>query len=264
MALLPWLVVLLLAAVVADSAAAPAPAPAAAPLRLMTYNLNYGNPRPETSLAAIEQEDADIVLLQEITGGWKQALDRRFAKRYPHRAYHLYGHGAGGIAVLSKHALSREELWAPPSGTGAWFPAQRLVIDAPIGRLQILNVHLRPALKDGSWIKGFLETPPLRRKEIEAHWKKLDATLPTIIAGDFNEDPTGQAIAYLEQLGLARITTTGPTTWRYEVNGSDLLKLDIDHVMTDGRLVGKSGRVLDAGTSDHRPVVVSLEAKPAP
>src|SRR5689334_9705170 len=97
--LLPWLPVLVLAAVV------PAAAPAhAASLRLMTYNLNFGNPRPETSLAAIEHEDADIVLLQEVSGAWKQALDRRFAKRYPHRAYRLFGRlGAGGIAVLSKH-----------------------------------------------------------------------------------------------------------------------------------------------------------------
>jgi endonuclease/exonuclease/phosphatase (EEP) superfamily protein YafD len=260
--LLPWIAVLLLAAVVSDAAPAAA---AASQLRLMTYNLNFGNPRPETSLLAIEQEDADIVLLQEITNSWKHALDRRFAKQYPHRIYRLYGYGAGGIAVLSKHPIAREELWAPPAGTGAWFPAQRLVIDGPLGQLQILNVHLRPALMDGSWIKGFIHTPPLRRKEIEAHWKKLDTKLPTIIAGDFNEDPTGRAIDYLQQHGLVRIPTTGPTTWHYDTGGgNDLLKLDIDHVMIDGRLSARDGRVLDAGTSDHRPVVVTLEAKQAP
>jgi endonuclease/exonuclease/phosphatase (EEP) superfamily protein YafD len=231
----------------------------------MTYNLNYGNPRPETSLAAIEQEDADVVLLQEITNAWKQALERRLAARYPHRAYRLYGRGAGGIAVLSKHPISREELWGPPAGTGAWFPAQRIVVDAPIGALQILNVHLRPAMKDGSWIKGFLETPPLRQKEIEAHWKRLDPSLPTIVAGDFNEDPGGRAVAYLQQHGLSRAATTGPTTWHYEdAGGTDLLMLDIDHVLVDGRVAARSGRVLDAGTSDHRPVVVTIEARKAP
>ena len=260
--LLPWLPILVLAAVM------PAAAPAhAASLRLMTYNLNFGNPRPETSLAAIEHEDADIVLLQEVSSAWKQALDRRFAKRYPHRAYRLFGRlGAGGIAVLSKHPISHEEVWSPPAGTGAWFPAQRLVVDAPIGAVQILNVHLRPAMVDGSWIKGFFETPPLRRKEIEAHWKQLDAKLPTIVAGDFNEDPTGRAIAYLEQHGLTRVATKGPTTWHYDTadGGKDLIKLDIDHVMLDPRMLGRDGRVLDAGASDHRPVVVTIEAKPAP
>jgi endonuclease/exonuclease/phosphatase (EEP) superfamily protein YafD len=231
----------------------------------MTYNLNYGNPQPETSLVAIEQEDADIVLLQEITNAWKQALDRRFATRYPHRIFRLYGRGAGGIAVLSKHPISREELWGPPGGTGAWFPAQRLVVDAPLGAMQILNVHLRPAMINGSWIRGYLETPPLRRKEIEAHWKQLDPRLPTVVAGDFNEDPLGRAVDYLEQNGLRRVATTGPTTWHYDLgDGTDLMKLDIDHVMIDGRMAARNGRVLDAGTSDHRPVVVTIEAKKAP
>jgi len=255
--LFTWLAVLLAAVVPAARAAR-----AASSLRLMTYNLNFGNPRPETALAAIEHEDADIVLLQEITGAWKRALDQRLARQYPHRVYRLYSRGAGGIAVLSKHRIAHEELWAPPSGTGAWFPAQRLVVDGPLGALQILNVHLRPAMMDGSWIKGFLQTPPLRLAEIEAHWKQLDAALPTVIAGDFNEDPWGRAVHYLEQCGLTRAATIGPTTWHYETDsGSDLLKLDIDHVMVDGRMTARDGRVLDAGHSDHRPVVVTIEVR---
>lgn len=253
--LLPPIIALLIAA----AGAGRSEGEAADGLRLMTYNLDYGNPRPETSLAAIEREGADVVLLQEVTGAWQRALDRRFARSYPHRIYRLHHRGAGGLAVLSKHRISSEEVWAPPAGTGAWFPAQRLVVDAPIGRVQILNVHLRPALMDGSWIKGFFRTPPLRRKEIEAHWRKMDARIPTIVAGDFNEDPYGRAVAYLQQRGLARVATTGPTTWRYENGaGSELLKLDIDHVLIDGRLAARDGRVVDAGTSDHRPVVVTL------
>lgn len=250
------------------AAMVPASPSLAGGLRLMTYNLNYGNPRPETSLDAIAKADADVVLLQEITGAWQRSLDQRFAKQYPYRAYRLHGRGAGGLAVLSKLPLSAEELWAAPAGTGAWFPAQRLVVAAPFGPVQVLNVHLRPAMKNGSWVTGFFETPPLRRKEIEAHWKRLDARLPTIVAGDFNEDPWGRAVDYLEQRGLARVPTSGPATWHYETIQAgrriDLLKLDIDHVMIDGRLTARDGHVVDAGTSDHRPVIVTFEPKPAP
>jgi endonuclease/exonuclease/phosphatase (EEP) superfamily protein YafD len=39
--------------------------------------------------------------------------------------------------------------------------------------------------------------------------------------------------------------------------------MDIDHVMIDGRLTAGEARVLDAGTSDHRPVVVTISAKGA-
>ncbi|MBA3817372.1 MAG: endonuclease/exonuclease/phosphatase family protein [Deltaproteobacteria bacterium] len=264
MRFLPLLALLLLAVVLSPSARAE-PGRAARQLRVMTYNLNYGNPSPRASLDAIEAADVDIVLLQEITSEWRDSLKQRFAKQYPHQAYRVIGHGSGGIAALSKHPITSEELWAAPPRTGAWFPAQRLVIDGPLGPLQILNVHLRPCLDGGSWVRGFLTTPPIRRKEIEAHWKKLDYQLPTIVAGDFNEDATGRAIEYLMAHGMTRVPTTGPTTWHYETHtrgqAHDLLKMDIDHVMIDSHFVAEDAHVVDAGASDHRPVIVTIRPK---
>jgi endonuclease/exonuclease/phosphatase family metal-dependent hydrolase len=188
----------------------------------MTYNVNYGNPAPKTFLDAIERANTDVVLLQEIT---------------------------------SWHAAN----------TGAFFPAQRIIIGTPTGDVQLLNVHLRPAIENGSWVKGFLTTPKVRQKEIAAHWDKIDTSLPTIVAGDFNEDPDGLAIRFLAERGFARVPTTGPTTWHYEkmVKGKpwDLLKMDIDHVLVDGTFTTKDAHVVDAGTSDHRPVVVTIETK---
>jgi endonuclease/exonuclease/phosphatase (EEP) superfamily protein YafD len=128
-----------------------------------------------------------------------------------------------------------------------------------------LNVHLRPAVEGGNWIRGFVTTPPLRRREIEAHWQQVDDSLPTIVAGDFNEDPDGRAIDFLAGHGLTRVPTTGPTSWHYEriVDGKpwDLLKMDIDHVLVDDSFTAKDARVLDTGASDHRPVVVTIQSK---
>jgi endonuclease/exonuclease/phosphatase family metal-dependent hydrolase len=258
---LPLLAIVLLGIVVARPA--PARADAASALRLMTFNVNYGNPRPAEALEAIEKADVDVVLLQEITSEWKRLLSARFAKDYPHQVYRIHSRAAGGLAVLSKVPITAEEvLPAPDRG---WFPAQRMVLSTAFGALQILNVHLRPAIDGGSWIKGFLTTPPLRRREIESYWKKLARDLPTVIAGDFNEDPSGSALAFLARQSLSRVPTEGPTTWRYQVMSksgpSDLLKIDIDHVMVDGRLAAHGGQVLDAGASDHRPVVVTIQPR---
>jgi endonuclease/exonuclease/phosphatase (EEP) superfamily protein YafD len=231
-------------------------------LRLMTYNLNYANPSFAATLDAIAAVDADVVLLQEVSERWRDALLERFAGAYPHHAFRIHTRMAGGLAALSKLPLAREELWPPPTWTGAWFPAQRLVVTAPLGVLQLLNVHLRPARDRGSWIRGYMTTREVRRKEIEAHWRNLDRQVPAVVAGDFNEDPSGKAVAFLANQGLTRVATTGPTTWRYRVTSGgfafDLLKVDIDHVMIDDRLVASDARVLDAGTSDHRPVVVTI------
>lgn len=228
----------------------------------MTYNVNYGNPRPETFLDAIDHANTDVVLLQEITSAWRDLLEKRFKDRYAHRAFHPGR--AGGIAVLSKLPIKRADLWHARA-TGAYFPAQRIILETPRGDVQVLNVHLRPAIENGSWIKGFLSTPPIRKAEIASHWDKIDTTLPTIVAGDFNEDPDGLAIRFLAERGLARVATKGPPTWHYEktVEGRpwDLLKMDIDHVLVDRTFTPANAHVMDAGHSDHRPVVVTIETK---
>jgi endonuclease/exonuclease/phosphatase family metal-dependent hydrolase len=228
-------------------------------IRLMTYNLNYGNWNTKATLDAIAKADVDVVLLQEITDDWKQLLETRFKDQYAHQAYRIHTRSAGGLAVLSKLPIKSEDYFTGPQGS--WFPAGRLVVEATFGALQILNVHLRPAVESGNWIKGFMSTPPIRKREIESYWKQLASDMPTIIAGDFNEDPTGLAVGFLEGQGLARCTTSGPTTWHYvdPSHKGDLLKMDIDHVMTDKRLSTSDGHVLDVGGSDHRPVIVTIK-----
>ncbi len=224
---------------------------------LMTYNVDYANTDHAASLEAIDRADPDVVLLQEIDASWKPDLIARFQTEYPHRVFHIEGRPAGGLAVLSKLPIESDQLVPTPLPDS--FPAQRIVLKTGLGAAQILNVHLRPAW-NGGWIKGFLTTPPLRLREIEAYWKTI-ANLPTIVAGDFNEDPTGLAVSFLEGKGLTRAATTGPTTWRYEhVEGKtyELLKMNIDHVMTDARLISRDAHVIDAGASDHRPVVVTV------
>lgn len=228
-------------------------------LRLMTYNVNYANPDLETTLDAIAKADADVVVLQEVDARWEKALEKRFKTQYAHQIYRLHTRGPGGLAVLSKDDITTEEtLLSPYKG---WFFSDRLVIDSPLGALQILNVHLRPAIDNGSWIKGFFTTRSIRLREIKSYWKKIAHDVPTIIAGDFNEDPTGNAVAFLENKGLKRADLTGPETWHYVRGKTDALKLNIDHVMVDEHLTTKDGEVLDAGTSDHRPVVVTIDAR---
>ncbi len=229
-------------------------------VRLMTYNVNYGNLEPRPTLDAIASADCDVVLLQEVTAPWQAALADRFAAQYPVQVYRLHGRKAGGLAVLSKLPVGGEELFDPPAG--GWFPAQRLVVTTAFGDVQILHVHLRPALDSGSWFKGFITTPPVRQREIETYWPRLVHALPTVVAGDFNEDPCGLALGVLAQHGYARVPTTGPTSWHYveDVDGApwDVLKLDIDHVVVGPTLEGHSGEVVDAGTSDHRPVIATI------
>jgi endonuclease/exonuclease/phosphatase (EEP) superfamily protein YafD len=250
----------LLLAMVSTAAATPAPALS---LRVMSYNVNHANPDITGTMDAIAGENADVVLIQEVDADWKTALGKRFAKLYPHQAFRVTARAAGGLAVLSKHPIAEEELIpTPPEG---WFPAQRLVVDGPFGKVQMLNVHLRPNRDRGGWITGYQTTPPLRLAQAKAYFPRLAAGVPTIIAGDFNELPTGLAMEFFAKQGLARVPTKGPTTWHHQkiVGGKpmSLLSMDIDHVLVDSTLAASDAVVLDAGASDHRPVVVTVHKK---
>jgi endonuclease/exonuclease/phosphatase (EEP) superfamily protein YafD len=249
--------------IVMTTAVAAAPAAPSKALRVMSYNLNYANPDASGTMDAIAAENADVVLLQEIDREWQDALAKRFAKQYPHQAFRLNSRSAGGLAVLSKHAIAAEELIpTPPEG---WFPAQRLVIDGPFGKVQMLNVHLRPCLDSGGWITGYQTTPPHRLAQAKSYFPRLAPGMPTVIAGDFNELPTGLAVEFFAKQGLSRVPTQGPTTWHYDklIKGKSvpMLSMDIDHILVDGALAASDAKVLDAGASDHRPVVVTITAK---
>jgi endonuclease/exonuclease/phosphatase (EEP) superfamily protein YafD len=230
---------------------------ASASLTVMTYNVNYADRGRQATLDAIDDGNADLVLLQETGRGWEKLLKKRFKDRYPHMKFHNAKRGAGALAVLSRHPITDEEILPAAD----WFPAQRLTVDTPLGALDVLNVHLRPAILDGSWIKGYLKTGPIRLREITEYWDKLPRP-PAIVAGDFNEEPDKGVNQFLAGKGMSRVDTGGnPTTWAW--SGTYLgqqvdLGFDIDHIVIDSTLAATSASVLAKGKSDHRPVLVTL------
>ena len=68
-----------------------------------------------------------------------------------------------------------------------------------VGGVQILHVHLRPAVDERGWATGYLSTPPLRLHQIQTYCTELAPDPPVIVAGDYNEDPTGTTVAYLHR-----------------------------------------------------------------
>jgi endonuclease/exonuclease/phosphatase (EEP) superfamily protein YafD len=232
-----------------------APAPGQAALRLMTYNLNYGLTGDTETLAAVRAGGAEIVLLQETTPEWETQLTAKLSKEFPHRAFR-HCCGAGGLGVLSKHPFTEAE-YIPPPGRG-WFPAWRLLFDSPIGKLQVLSVHLRPQIGDsGGIVSGYFTTPSVRAAEIEEYFARLDPELATIIAGDFNEQRGGRALDFLAEQGYrSALSEFRPAakTWRWQTSFGRIQR-EFDHLVYGPGLRPLSAEVLEAGRSDHLPVV---------
>lgn len=241
------------------------PVPAGEPaLRVMTYNVNYGLAGDPATLEAIGAADVDVVFLQETTPEWEEVIRERFGDHFPHIAF-THCCGAGGLAVLSRVPIEDRGVLEPPER--GWFPAWHVVLDTAVGRVQALNVHLRPPFSDsGSVMAGYFTTKSVREAEIAAYWEQLDPDLPAIVAGDFNENENGRAVSFLRARGLESALPefdSGATTWRWNTSlGS--VSSTLDHVVYDPQLEPVDARVIDAGRSDHQPVVVTLVRRTAP
>jgi endonuclease/exonuclease/phosphatase (EEP) superfamily protein YafD len=242
-----------------------APAAADSALRVMTYNVNFGIPGDAPTIEAINAGRADVVFLQEITPAWERALRAALATAYPHTFFHARG-GAGGVAVMSRFPISAAEI-IRAEGDG-FFPALRVVLASPLGPVQALVVHLRPPVSDGgSFVAGYFSAPGIHEREIARFCGKLDRRLPTLVVGDFNEEEDGRAIAYLARAewgmrsALPEFAPARPT-WRWPTSVGTIERR-LDHIVYDVRLEPLSTEVIEAGRSDHLPVV-GVFVRPSP
>lgn len=237
--------------------AAPAHAPQA--LRVMSYNVNFGLAGDPAGADAIASASPDVVFLQETNDDWEALL----VARLPGFAFHRFGPPkrlpAGGMGVLSRYPIaSIEEL----DSVGGPFFAWRVVVDAPGGPLQVLDVHLRPPMSDsGSWVVGYFSTREDREHEIAWHVSRLDPKLPTLVVGDFNEEGDGRAVTVVKDRGFtdAIAQFAGATrTWEWPV-GRFMLQFQLDHLLYDDRFVARAAGIVEAGRSDHKPIWADLE-----
>ncbi len=229
-------------------------------LRVMTFNVNFGVADRQSNIEAIADSGADLVLLQETTEASEDRFVDALSEIYPHVLFKACCN-AGGLGILSKHPIAWDVYLEPEVG---WFPAWLVEVDTPIGRVQALDVHLRPPVSDsGSWLSGQFTTRKIRAQEIEAFTEALDPDLPTIVAGDFNEGEDGRAVQFLADKGMrSALPQVDPkaVTWHWPLKLGELTSM-LDHIVYDARFVLLRAEVLERGDSDHYPVVAELALK---
>lgn len=230
--------------------------PAVPHVSVLTFNVNFGLAGDAPTLAAVDQQDADVVFLQETTPHWETVLRLQCGSDYPYIEFKNPdpAGGAGGLGVMSKLPIEKIEYLPAQS----WFPAERVVLTSPVGRLQVLNVHLRPPISDrGSAVSGYFTTPPVRAEEISTFAAALDKNLPTLIVGDFNENEHGRAVRWLaanEYKSALPEFAPDAQTWRWRTSYISLSGR-YDHLCYNRQLTPLRVEVKNAGRSDHLPVV---------
>lgn len=242
----------------------PTLAPDAPSLTLMTYNVNYGIAGDPDTIDAISSSGAELILLQETTQTWERSLREELSTQYPHMHF-AHCCGAGGLAILSTRPFEVLDTLEPPQG--GWFPAMLLRADTSLGPIAILQVHLRPPLSNsGNVLLGYLSTPKVRELEITHYIDQITShhkALPALVVGDFNEDD-GRAIAHLDTHGMKSVLpefSPDQHTWRWHTSLGELTQR-LDHVVYDpNALTPHTAHVVEAGRSDHLPIVATFSKR---
>lgn len=226
-------------------------------LSVTTYNVNYALSRDASTLQAISQVPAELVFLQETNESWQRQAQSQSQLRalYPHQSWlHARGPRAGGQAVLARSPFVVRHVIPSPTG---WFPAVLVVAETPLGKVQVLALHLHPQITEqGSWVLGHFATDAVRLKEILHYLNFLEQALPTLIVGDFNEGTDGAALRLLEARGFrSALPEFAPDaqTWHWPL-GIFTLGGQLDHLLYDPWFEPLSATVERTGGSDHLPV----------
>lgn len=235
-------------------------------LRVVTYNVNWGKDgdvtitAPKKTCEAIRDTAGDIVLVQESTLFWQQYFKKEFAERYPYQLFKSQDH-AGGFSVLSRFPVTT--LHYQHSHIG-WHPAWILRVNSPYGVIQVANIHLNPPLisekKPHFALVPYFYTPQKRLKEIKYYLKLLKPNIPTVLAGDFNEDNNGWVTQFLNQNGFrdTRIKENqNEMTWHWSL-GFIPFKRRLDHIFVNNFLSIMHSQVIYSGDSDHYPLEADL------
>lgn len=229
--------------------------PAGTRFQILTYNVNWGAPRPELTVEILKQSGADIVCLQETTPEWERFLRRELARDYSFADFqHSLTRMGGGLAFLSR--LPMQEVAHIPSDTG-WFDGWIMEFKTAVGAVQVLNVHLRPPISEsGSWISGYVSTGDDRLREMERFYSQRRADLPMVVVGDFNDRDDSSVITWLKREGMANALPEFDRytpTWQWR-SGIFSFSRRMDHIVYSPELRCCSARVIQAGASDHYPV----------
>lgn len=215
-------------------------------LTVIVANVNAANQNPATFIDWLNNRQADVVAVLEVSPQLGIDLEKLVA--FPHRVIRPRN-DAFGIALLSRFPLSDIQVIEDNDG----IPHIEAQVAWPKQAFDIVVFHPMPPMAP-----EFHALRDVKLTAIARHHK--DIARPIVVAGDLNATPWSSAFTGLDELGLRRTGDLSPT-WPAMFDG--WFGIPIDHL-----LVSPEWRVNDAYIgpdigSDHLPIAVVLQTSSA-
>ncbi|MGQ9549311.1 MAG: endonuclease/exonuclease/phosphatase family protein [Roseiflexus sp.] len=231
------------------------------PFRVMTFNINGGNDRPDHVIATIRAAQPDIIALQELNPAIAAALERELGEEYSYRFLDPQW-GVTGMGIISRFPLRPLAIRLPGH---RWIGTPQAVeIDTPGKTITLLNFHAIPPLGSRQEMTAAIGERERQAAAINA-FVEAQRT-PVVVAGDLNATPFHRAYHILENGALSNVWRTCGDGTGFTWPGADTFRripipswfVRIDYLFTTGGIV-----CLDAsvgawdGFPDHRAVVAT-------
>jgi len=212
-------------------------------LKLLTFNVFGANERLADAGRWILDQDADLVVLQEMTWRSKPQLLPLLQKRYAH----IHDCRCNDIVIASKLRFSASGGEARTAAVPSWSWIE--IDDGAAGKLRV--VGLRP----------YYAYRP-NEQAVQYQWieKQLAGLIqPIILIGDFNLTPWSWKLTRLiHRTGLVRHGTWA-RSWPAQDNWPNIPAFLIDNVMTTPEIRSIAFATGPWLGSDHLPVVATIQ-----
>ncbi len=213
------------------------------PVKLITFNINYGNSDLKQAQQFLAKEKADIIVFQEVTSKHASLLNA-LKNLYPHQLSCAHTPDCN-LAILSKKAWVTAKTrnrtdFTPPAIIATFSSSEQ--------KYTIIGTHIawpfqpNKQVRDLIWLEKFANS----RKE------------PLIIAGDFNHTPWSWRLTrFAHSTGLRRHGTFG-ASWPA---GKLFPAFLIDNIFSSGEVENIKTWIGPDLNSDHLPVISIIKIK---
>ncbi len=223
------------------------------PVRVMSANLLYCNLRTGPIVEEIRAADPDVLLLQEYTPDWHQALQEAIGGRYPYVAYVTRDNPFGAAIYSQRPFVGEVETRLSLGNVGT--PQMRAVVEVEGRQVAVYNIHLQPPY-------GLMRTQLTRHQLADLHDLLTREALPVIVSGDFNFTERSPNAGLLHEAGLVDTHEAAGwgrgSTWPVDSFFRYMPGIRLDHIYVSEGIACTQSRTGVGAGSDHRPVMATL------